>query len=130
MIRISGRGATQSELPLGLAGARTYFQDVASFLDKIEAVNTVKPLGRPGAYLISHHAVGALNYKVVLVTCMQAEWHEGGMRLIPLDFDTDKLKYDYPVVKGFSEGELKLAELPSDGDNSTIFACFGTMSQA
>ncbi|MDB5097863.1 MAG: hypothetical protein JWM80_2284 [Cyanobacteria bacterium RYN_339] len=108
MIRISGSGATTSELPITLEAARLYFQDTAMFLDKIEAVDVVKPLARPGAFLITHNPVGGLNYKVVLVTCLQAEWHEGGLRLVALDFDLDKISCPFPTVKGFSESQLDL----------------------
>lgn len=110
MIRVSGRGATSSELPIDLAAARQYFQDAAAFLYKIEAVKTVKPLARPGAFLLTHHAVGGLNYKVALVTCMQIAWHETGLTLAPLDFDADKVPCEVPVVKGYSDGALDLLE--------------------
>jgi hypothetical protein len=110
MIKVSGRGATSSELPIDLAAARDYFQDAQGFLSKIEAVKTVKPLARPGAFLITHHAVGGLNYKVALVTCIQIDWHETGLTLAPLDFDADKVPCDVPVVKGYSDGALELLD--------------------
>lgn len=110
MIRVSGRGATSSELPIHLAAARDYFQDAVGFLHKIEAVDTVKPLSRPGAFLITHHAVGGPSYKVVLVTCMQVTWHETGLTLAPLDFDADKVPCDHPIVKGYSDGALDLRD--------------------
>jgi hypothetical protein len=117
MIRVSGRGTTSSELPIDLAAARLYFQDAVAFLDKIEAVDKVKPLSRPGAFLITHHAVGGLNYKVVLVTCMQVDWHETGLTLSPLDFDADKVACEYPIVKGYSDGAL---DLIGRGDRTAV----------
>jgi hypothetical protein len=110
MIMVSGKGSTASELPIGLSASRDYFADISAFLLKIEAVDKVKPLGRPGAYLVTHHPVGGLNYHVVMVSCMQSEWHEGGMRLRPLDFETDQIKCEHPVVKGFIEADLSLAD--------------------
>jgi hypothetical protein len=110
MIRISGNGNTSSEIPVDFAAAHLYFQDTVRFLDKIEAVDKVKTLSRPNTYLLTHHAVGGLNYKVVLATCMGVEWHETGLKLVPLDFDHEKIACDYPVVKGFSDGSLDLLD--------------------
>lgn len=107
-IAIKGRGHTASEVPVGLAAAQTYFQDVSAFLHKIDAIETARALSRPGAFLNSHHAVGAFDYKVVLVTALEAVWDEGGMTLVPLDFDAEKHQAAYPVVKGFCDGRLDL----------------------
>lgn len=114
MIIVKGQGATAAELPIGPQAARTYFADVPSFLNKIEAVSGVKALGRPGTYLITHHPMGALNYMVVMVSCAEATWHDGGLSLRPLDFDTDQVKCDHPVVKGYIESDLVLAPRASD----------------
>jgi hypothetical protein len=110
MILLKGKGQTTGQIPLGLAAARTYFEDLPAFLGKIEAVDSVKPLTRPGAYLVIHHPMGAMSYQVAMVACLQAEWHAGGMRLSPLDFDLDKVASPHETVKGFVEGELKLIE--------------------
>lgn len=111
MLTIKGQGATGSELPIGMDRARTYFFDeLEGFLRKIEAVDTIKPLSRPGAYLITHQPMGGLSYMVVMVACLQAEWHPGGMRLSPLDFDLEKVKSDHPTVKGFITGDLQVFE--------------------
>ena len=110
MILLTGRGETAAELPIGLDDARMYFQDVPEFLRKIEAVDTVKPLSRPGAYLVTHHPVGGLGYTVRMVACMQADWDAGGMILRPLDFDLDRLPSgDHPAVKGMVQADLRLA---------------------
>ncbi|MNS15655.1 hypothetical protein D3C72_472930 [compost metagenome] len=109
MILLTGRGDTAAELPIGLEEARMYFQDVPAFLRKIEAVDTVKPLSRPGAYLVTHHPVGGLGYTVRMVACMQADWDAGGMVLRPLDFDLDRLAPgDHPAVKGMVQADLRL----------------------
>lgn len=118
MIVFKGQGATASELPIGLAGARTYFEDVTAFLNKIEAVQAVKPLARPGAFLVTHHPVGGLGYMVAMAACLQAEWDEGGMRLVPLDFDMAQVKSEHPVVKGFIEAALALE--PRAGDRTGV----------
>lgn len=110
MILLKGQGHTQGDLPLGLAAARAYFEDVPAFLRKIEAVDTIKPLSRPGVYLVTHHPMGAFSYQVAMVACLQTEWHDGGMRLRPLDFDLEKVPMAHPSVKGFIEGDLQLAE--------------------
>ena len=81
-----------------------------AFLRKIEAVATIKPLGRPGAYMVIHHPVGGLGYSVVMVACLQVEWHEGGLHLRPLDFDAEQVKCEHPVVKGYIQSDLRLAE--------------------
>ncbi|MFN3430794.1 MAG: DUF1997 domain-containing protein [Candidatus Sericytochromatia bacterium] len=110
MILLQGRGDTAAELPLALEDARLYFQDVPAFLRKIDAVDEVKPLSRPGAYLVTHHAVGGLGYMVRMVACMQADWDAGGMILRPLDFDLDRLAPgDYPAVKGMVQADLRLS---------------------
>ena len=109
MIQLKGLGQTAGQLPIGLDEARTYFEDVPAFLRKIDAVDTIKPLSRPGAYLVTHHAVGGLGYQVAMIACLQIEWHAGGMRLRPLDFDLDKVPSPHPTVKGFIEGDLALS---------------------
>ena len=114
MIIVKGQGATATELPLDRAAARAYFEDVPAFLTKIEAVATVKPLGRPGAYLVLHHPMGGLGYSVVMAACCQVTWHEGGMHLRPLDFDAEQVKSEHPVVKGYIQSDLRLAERPAD----------------
>lgn len=119
-IAIKGRGQTASEIPVGLDAAQTYFQDVSAFLHKIDAIETVRPLGRPGAFLSAHHPVGAFDYKVVLVTVMQSTWDEGGMTLAPLDFDAEKHQAAYPVVKGYCDGRLTLREV-SPGRTAVAF---------
>lgn len=119
MLRISGQGKAGTDLPVDLAAARTYFEDVTAFFAKIEAIATVKPLARAHTYLITHHPVGGLDYRVVVITCMQVDWHEGGMRLVPLDFDPPERHQDLPVVKGFTEGDLRLT--PEGGGTRVAF---------
>ena len=110
-IPLKGRGQTASEIPVSLEAAKAYFQDVQAFLHKIDAIETVRPLAKPGAFLSAHHPVGAFDYKVVVVTVLDAVWDEGGMTLKPLDFDADKHQAAHPVVKGFTDGRLTLREV-------------------
>lgn len=112
-LQFHGRGATGATLPLDAPGARAYFADVPDFFRKIQTVESVRPLGREGAYLILHHPVGGLGHTVVIAACLQAEWHDHGLRLRPLDFELEKLSHVHPLAKGFIEGELKLAAGPA-----------------
>ncbi len=110
MIIVRGQGATAAELPIGSAAAKTYFGDVPAFLRKIESVDGIRPLARPGTYLLTHHPMGGFGYEVVMAACLEATWQGDHMRLAPLDFDREKVVSPHPVVKGFIEGELRLAE--------------------
>lgn len=114
MIELKGHGSTSGELPIDLAGARAYFADVPAFLAKLEAVDAIKPLSRPGAFLVTHHPMGALGYHVRMVAVLQCDWDETGLRLAPLDFDTAQVPSELPVVKGFINGHLRLGERPGD----------------
>lgn len=107
MITLKGLGSTAADLPIDYLGARAHFADVPSFLAKIAAMDTIRPLSRPGVYLITHHPMGGLSYQVRMVACMQTSWDESGLRLSPLDFDVEKVKCDLPVVKGFIDGHLR-----------------------
>lgn len=110
MIICRGQGTTAAELPIGAEAARTYFDDATAFLRKIEAVDAIRPLGRPGAYLLTHHPVGGFGYEVVMAACLQITWDGTTMTMAPLDFDLAKVASPHPVVKGYIEGELALAE--------------------
>lgn len=107
-ISIRGVGKKAAEVPLGLEAAREYFRDVPGFLKKIDWVETVKELGRPGAYLVIHKAVGAMNFQATSAYAIQVEHTETGMTFLPLDFEVSALKSPHPVVKGFVEGSLVL----------------------
>lgn len=107
MITLKGQGATAADLPIDYLGARAHFADVPSFLSKIAAMDTLKPLSRPGVYLITHHPMGGLSYQVRMVACMQTSWDETGLRMTPLDFDVEKIQSDLPVAKGFIDGHLR-----------------------
>lgn len=107
-ISIRGIGKKAAEVPLSLEAARTYFADVPGFLKKIEQVETVRELGRPGAYLVVHKPVGAFHIQATSAYAVQVEHTETGMTFLPLDFDVAALKSPYPVVKGFVEGGLVL----------------------
>ena len=107
-ISIRGVGKKTAELPLSLEAARAYFTDVPSFLKKIDMVETVRELGRPGAFLVIHKAVGAFNFQATSAYAIQVEYTETGMTFLPLDFDVAQLKSPHPVVKGFVEGALLL----------------------
>lgn len=114
MIIVRGRGATAAELPIGPAAAKDYFGDIPAFLRKIEVVDGIRPLARPGTYLLTHHPMGGFGYEVVMAACLEAAWQGDHMRLAPLDFDLEKVASPHPLVKGFIEGELRLAEPRQD----------------
>lgn len=107
-IQIRGVGTKAATVPMTLEAALAYFKDVPSFLKKIDMVETVKELGRPGAYLVIHKAVGAMNFQATSAYAIQVEHTETGMTFSPLDFDVKQLKSPHPVVKGFVEGGLVL----------------------
>ena len=110
MIICKGQGTTAAELPIGAEAARRYFDDAPAFLRKIEAVDGIRPLGRPGAYLLTHHPVGGFGYEVVLAACLQITWEGPTRTMAPLDFDLHKVASPHPVVKGHIEGALVLDE--------------------
>lgn len=110
MIICRGQGSTAAELPIGVDAACAYFADATAFLRKIEAVDGIRPLGRPGAYLITHHPVGGFGYEVVMAACLQIAWDGPIMTMAPLDFDLAKVATPHPVVKGYIEGRLALDE--------------------
>lgn len=114
-ISIRGVGYKAATVPMSLEGARDYFADVPGFLKKIDMVETVRELGRPGAYLVIHKAVGALNFQATSAYAIQVEHTESGMTFLPLDFEVAQLKSPHPVVKGFVEGSLVLT---SKSDNA------------
>jgi hypothetical protein len=114
IMTFKGRGEKGGELPVALPEAKPYFTDIKAFLHKIEDVREVKELGRPGAYLVKNHPVGALNYYVDVVWAIQIEPTDDGMVIRPLDFDLEKIKSDNQVVKSMVDGELKLKALAAD----------------
>ena len=114
MITVRGQGQTAAELPVARAAARTYFADVPAFLRQIEAVDGVKPIAGGAAYLITHHPVGGFGYEVVVVAVLEHVWDGHQMRLVPRDFDLDKVKGPHAQVKGFIEGTLTLDERAAD----------------
>lgn len=107
-ISIRGVGKKAAQVPLGMEAAKSYFSDVPGFLKKIDMVETVRELGRPGAYLVVHKAVGVFNIQATSAYAVQVEHTETGMTFLPLDFDVEQLKSPIPVVKGFVEGALVL----------------------
>jgi hypothetical protein len=107
-IAIRGVGFKAATVPMSLEGAREYFADVPGFLKKIDMVETVRELGRPGAYLVIHKAVGAMNFQATSAYAIQVEHTDNGMKFLPLDFEVKQLKSPHPVVKGFVEGSLVL----------------------
>lgn len=106
LLTFKGRGTKQGEVPIGLEQALTYFSSVPDFVRKIEDVKTIKELSVPGAYLLTHHPIGGLNYFVTIVAAMQSQATPTGLVLRSLDFDLDKIKSEHQVVKGFIDGEL------------------------
>lgn len=105
-----GRGEKAGEIPVPIAEARQYFSDLKAFILKIEDVREVKELGRPGAFLVYNHPVGALNFYVDVVWCIQVEPSEKGMSIRPLDFDLEKAKTANFPLKSMVEGELVLSD--------------------
>lgn len=124
IMTFKGRGEKGGELPIGMPAAKGYFADIKAFLQKIEDVKEVKDLGRPGAYLVKNHPVGALNYYVDVVWAIQVEHHDAGMVIRPLDFDHDKLKSDNQVLKSMVDGELKLKELAAEATGIDFWFTF------
>ena len=114
ILTIKGTGKKNGELPIGMAEAREYFSDLGAFVQKIEDVETVKPLGAPMTYLVTDKPIGAFNYFVTIVSVLVGEWHDKGMTLSSRDFDTEKIQSKNQVLKGFIEGELVLTELTAD----------------
>jgi hypothetical protein len=114
ILTIKGTGKKNGEIPVGMAKAKEYFSDLGAFVQKIEDVETVKPLGAPLTYLVTDKPIGAFNYYVTIVSVLVGEWHEKGMTLSSRDFDTDKIKSENQVLKGFIEGELTLTDLGAD----------------
>ncbi|MDB5099670.1 MAG: hypothetical protein JWM80_4091 [Cyanobacteria bacterium RYN_339] len=114
ILTIKGTGKKNGEIPVGMAKAKEYFSDLGAFVQKIEDVETVKPLGAPLTYLVTDKPIGAFNYYVTIVSVLVGEWHDKGMTLSSRDFDTDKIKSEHQVLKGFIEGELVLADLGAD----------------
>jgi hypothetical protein len=110
ILSIKGTGKKNGEIPIGMAQAKAYFADLAAFVQKIEDVETVKPLGAPLTYLVTDKPIGAFNYYVTIVSVLVGEWHDKGMTLSSRDFDTDKIKSEHQVLKGFIEGELTLTD--------------------
>jgi hypothetical protein len=114
-ITIRGVGKKSAQIPLGMEAAKSYFSDVPSFLKKIDMVETVRELGRPGAYLVVHKAFGVFTFQATSAYAIQVEHTETGMSFTPLDFEVSQLKSSIPVVKGFVEGGLVLKAID---DNS------------
>lgn len=114
IMTFKGRGEKGGELPVGMPAAKDYFADIKGFLEKIEDVREVKELGRPGAYLLKNHPVGALNYHVDIVWAIQVEPTENGIVIRPLDFDLEKIKSANQVLKSMVDGELVLKPLADD----------------
>lgn len=114
IMTFKGRGEKGGELPVGMPAARDYFADIKGFLHKIEDVKEVKELGRPGAYLLKNHPIGALNYYVDIVWAIQVEHTDAGLLIRPLDFDLEKIKSDNQVLKSMVDGELVMKELAGD----------------
>lgn len=105
-----GRGDKAGEIPVGMDEARTYFADLKAFILKIEDVREVKELGRPGAFLVHNHPVGALNFNVDVVWAIQVEPSATGMLIRALDFDLAKAKTANFALKSMVEGELVLSD--------------------
>lgn len=108
MLIITGRGATAGVLPAPLATTRPYFDDLAAFIAKIEDVDTVKPLGKPYTYLVTHQPIGAMNYYVTVAYTLVGTPTETGFTLSSYDFEAAKLKSAHPVIKGYVNGALAL----------------------
>lgn len=111
MLIITGKGQKNGELPAGYDKAREYFADLAGFIQKIEDVDTVKPLKRANSYLVTHKPIGAMNFYTTVVYCLEAEWTDAGVLLKPLDFDTAQIQSQHTVLKGMVNGMLKLDRL-------------------
>lgn len=109
MLTITGRGAIDGILPAPQAEALPYFDDLAAFLAKIEDVDTVRPLGQPYTYLVTHRPIGAMNYHVTVAYTLVGTKTDGGFTFGSYDFDHGKIKSEHPVVKGFVDGALKVS---------------------
>ena len=101
MLTIKGTGVKAGEIPVAQSRALEYFKDIPAFLHKIDDVDQVRPLGRDGAYLVTHKPIGGMNYYVTVVYAFQAEFTPDGLVGRPLDFDVEKVKSEHPVLKGF-----------------------------
>lgn len=115
MLIIKGVGRQSGEVPVGQAQALEYFQgDMPAFLQKIDDVDKVKPLGKPNAYLMLHKPIGGLNIFTTLVAALEGEMTDHGILLKPLDFDHEKIQSPHMVIKGFIEGHLKTQPVAED----------------
>ena len=111
MLIIKGTGLKAGELPAGYDRAREYLQDLAGFIQKIEDVDTVRPLKRENTYLVTHKPIGAMNFYTTVVYCLEAIWNDEGVTFNPLDFDTAQIQSPHTVLKGMVTGGLKLGRV-------------------
>lgn len=122
MLIIKGTGQKAGEIPAGYDRAREYFSDLAGFIQKIEDVDTVKPLKRPNTYLVTHKPIGAMNFYTTVVYCLESEWTDAGVLLKPLDFDTDQIQSPHTVLKGMVNGNLKIDR--TDAERTAVHLTF------
>ena len=120
MLIIKGVGKKAGEIPVGLNEAKDYFSDLPGFIKKISDVDTVRALSVPDSYLVTHVPIGAMNFYTTVVYALRTEWSERGMLLKPLDFDTDKIKSEHQVLKGFVNGELVLDQVAEDRTQAAL----------
>ncbi|HEY9722661.1 MAG TPA: DUF1997 domain-containing protein [Oscillatoriaceae cyanobacterium] len=106
MLTIKGTGIKAGEVPATHEDALRYFHNVHDFLWKLPDVESVKPLSREHCYLIVIKPIGGLNYYVTVASALEAKPTPKGLELTPLDFDTEKIKSDHQVLKGFVSGGL------------------------
>jgi hypothetical protein len=110
LMTFKGRGEKAGEIPVGMDEAKRYFVDLKAFILKIEDVREVKELGRPGAFLVYNHPVGALNFNVDVVWAIQVDPTETGMAIRALDFDLAKAKTANFALQSMVNGELVLTD--------------------
>lgn len=120
MLIIKGTGTKSGELPVSRAEALAYFGDLGAFIQKIEDVETVRPLGHAHTVLVTHKPIGALNVFTRVVCALRGEFCETGIQLVPLDFDAEKIKSEHQVLKGFIDGGLVLRELAADRTHAEL----------
>ena len=120
MLVIKGTGVKGGEMPVGREEALRYFENLPDFIHKIQDVDTVKPLGQPHTYLVTHKPIGALNFFTTVVYVVRGEFTPDGLKLSSFDFDAEKVKSEHPVLKGFVEGMLSLRELAPDRTHAEL----------
>jgi hypothetical protein len=108
-LQIVGLGARERDLPVSIDEAREYFhRDVPGFLAKIEDVEQLRALPQSHCFFMRNRPVGGLNHYFTVVNAVRVMPESSGLTLEALDFDIDGLSADYPLLKGFVSGALRI----------------------